>query len=222
MRIAMAWARIMPSLVLVPAFGLKSFTPAMRAALGLLLAICIFPALPSGGVAGGGGSLPWAVLIVGEVLVGLPAAILAAAPIWAAIGAGSAVDLARGGQENQTGPLGERTGTFGTLFSLLAAFLFFATGGPSRLAGMALVPLDGSLLVRLAWLIERSIGSAVALAAPVLAASIVVETASAVMARAASPAQIQAVIAPMRSLSVLLVAAFAVDRVARAIELTSW
>jgi hypothetical protein len=53
---------------------------------------------------------------------------------------------------------------------------------------------------------------ALAIAAPVLAASIVVELASALIARAATPAFIQPLLAPLRSLVLLAVAALALDR----------
>ena len=57
---------------------------------------------------------------------------------------------------------------------------------------------------------------------PLLAASVVIEVAAALVARAASPAQVHALLAPLRALGVLAVTAIAFERIAtvlaRAIE----
>jgi hypothetical protein len=55
---------------------------------------------------------------------------------------------------------------------------------------------------------------AVAVAAPLLAASIVVEVAGALVARAASPAHLHALLAPARSLLLLSATALLLDRIA--------
>ena len=88
--LGLAWARAMPSVTIVPAFGLKALPQSARAVLALALAGTIFPALitaPSSLP-----HVPWALALAGEVLAGLPIAVAAAIPLWAAAMAGSARD----------------------------------------------------------------------------------------------------------------------------------
>jgi type III secretory pathway component EscT len=62
--------------------------------------------------------------------------------------------------------------------------------------------------------ISAGITLAVALAGPLLAASVVIEVAGALIARAASPAQVHLLLAPLRALTLLFVLAFSFDRMA--------
>src|SRR5215831_8032591 len=90
--LGLAWARAMPAVTLVPAFGLRALPAAARGVLGLALAACIFPALAP---IEARPSLPWTVQVVGEVARGLPVAIAAAVPLWAATMAGGVADALR-------------------------------------------------------------------------------------------------------------------------------
>src|SRR6188472_1989482 len=78
-RWALAWARLTPLVVIVPAFGLRAVPGPMRVALALSLAIAVAPALhpvmPSG---------PWAVRLTLEFMQGLPVAITASVALWIA------------------------------------------------------------------------------------------------------------------------------------------
>jgi hypothetical protein len=55
--------------------------------------------------------------------------------------------------------------------------------------------------------------------APLLAAALVLEVAAALVARAAAPAQIHALLAPLRALGVLAVMAVVLDRIAAVIAI---
>ena len=215
---ALAWARVAPLVVLVPAFGLRALPGPVRAALGLMLAVTIAPALRAS--AHPSALLP--VLLVVELGRGLPVALAAAVPLWAATMAGATVDALRGSQDVVSVPTVEgRASGLGVLFSLMAAVLFLASGGPARAVGaLALTELDvGGPLARAAADLSAGIGVAVAIAAPLAAASIVVELGFALVARAATPAQVHALLAPVRSVVLLLLAALLFDRIAGALGL---
>jgi type III secretory pathway component EscT len=201
----MAWARATPAVTLVPAFGLKALPTASRAVLAIALAATVFPALPP--VTGHGQSL--SVGLVSEAIRGVPVAIAAAIPLWAATMAGDLADALRGSQETGESPTVEGSATpTGIAFSLLACSFFFATGGPARIAS-ALVTADvqGRAVLRATVDLSEGITIAVAIAAPLLAASVVVEVAGALVARAATPAQLHLVLAPLRALALLAVLA---------------
>jgi flagellar biosynthesis protein FliR len=55
---------------------------------------------------------------------------------------------------------------------------------------------------------------AVAIAGPLLAASVVIEVAGALVARAASPAQLHLLLAPLRALGLLVMLALSLERMA--------
>ena len=57
----------------------------------------------------------------------------------------------------------------------------------------------------------------IALGGPLLAASVVIEVAGAIVARAASPAQVHALIAPLRALGTLAIMGIVLDRLAVAL-----
>ena len=82
------------------------------------------------------------------------------------------------------------------------------------LAVLAHPPVSGELLTVVAAKLTSSITLALTLGAPILAASFVLELAFALVAKAASPAQLQALLAPVRGLSVLAVFALVFERLA--------
>ena len=193
--LGLAWARAMPAVTLVPAFGLRALPAPARAVMGLGFAACIFPALAPVVTAS---SQPWPVLALVEVARGLPLAIAAAVPLWAATMAGGVADALRGSQEMPSVPTVEGKATpLGVPLSLLASAIFLATGGPARvLKALALHPVGPH---------------------PLLAAAVVIEIAAALVARAASPAQVHALLAPLRALGTLAVMAIVLERVATAL-----
>jgi type III secretory pathway component EscT len=211
-------ARVLPAVTLIPAFGLAALAAPIRIAFGLALAFAVLPALaPSLDR-----ELPWALSFGRELLRGLPLALEVSAVLWAATMAGSLIDNLRGARETSTLPtLEEATPPLGVLLGLLAALAFLESGGASRVAGaLVSLPAPGSaLLVAAAHDLTRAIEIAVAIAAPLAAVSIVTELSAALIARAASPAHVQALIAPLRSLVLLTVAALVIERMAALLAL---
>src|SRR5579884_3525917 len=200
--LGLAWARATPSIALVPAFGLRALPAPARAVIGLAFAASVFPAM---GPPATTPSLPWALLLVGEAIRGIPVAIAASVPLWAATMAGGVADALRGSQEAPTAPTVEGRATpLGVPMSLLASAIFLATGGPARVAAaLAFRPAGDAPLLAAVHDLVGGIAVAVALGAPLLAAGVIVEIAAALVARAASPAQVHALLAPLRSLASL-------------------
>jgi type III secretory pathway component EscT len=210
--IGLAWARVSPTIAIVPAFGLRALPIAARGILGLAIAAAIYPALLPVAHAGG----PWLLLALGEIVRGLPIAIAAAIPLWAATMAGGLVDTLRGDKEGAGIAVVEgRAGTFGILLSLLASIVFLGTGGPARVVAALVSPaIDANAAVAIAHALVAGLGLAVAIAAPLLAASVVLELAFALVARAATPAQVHALLAPLRALGLVAVVAIVLERLA--------
>jgi type III secretory pathway component EscT len=210
--LGLAWARVMPAVTLVPAFGLGALPASARAVMGLAFAASIFPALTPLAV----GQQSWAILALGEVARGLPVALAAAVPLWAATMAGGVADALRGSQETPSVPTVEGRATpLGVPISLLASAIFLAGGGPARVVeALALRPVPDHPVLAAANDLVGGIGLAVAIGGPLLAASVVVEVAAALVARAASPAQIHALLAPLRALGTLAVLAIVLERLA--------
>lgn len=218
--LGLAWARVMPVVTLVPAFGLRALPTAARAVLSLALALAIFPAMQ-----GAHGSLisphiAWPMALLLEALRGLPVAIAAAVPLWAATQAGGLVDTLRGGQGELSVPVVEgKTSSIGVLFALLAGALFLKTGGPAHIThALASGALEAHPVIAVVRALDQGIHISLAIAAPMLGASIIVEVATALIARSASPAQIHALLGPLRSGTILFVLALATERISRLME----
>ncbi|MCL2450367.1 MAG: flagellar biosynthetic protein FliR [Polyangiaceae bacterium] len=220
-RLGLAWARVAPSVTLVPAFGLRAIPAPGRALLALSLAVTIAPAVSEPVMAGllpAPGAIPaagaWALLALGETARGLPVAIAAAVPLWAATMAGGVADALRGSQGTASVPVVEgRASPTGVMLSILASAGFLSSGGPARVASaLAAATTTHAPLVAAVADLARGTSVAVALGAPILGASVIIDVASALVARAASPAQIQAVLAPARALGALAVLALVFDR----------
>jgi type III secretion protein T len=206
-------ARILPAVTLIPGFGLAAVAAPIRIGLALALALSVLPTLgPSLDQ-----DLPWALAFGRELLRGLPLALEVSAVLWAATMAGGLIDNLRGARESSALPnLEEPSPPLATLLGLLAAIAFLETGGATRVAGaLAVAPAASASLFETAALdLARAIEIAVAIAAPLAAVSIVLEVAAALVARAAAPAHVQALIAPLRSLVLLAVAALVIERIA--------
>jgi flagellar biosynthesis protein FliR len=213
------WARVAPALVLVPIFGGSALPAPVRAALGAALALGIAPALrPASGAA-----LPLPLELLQEVARGLPVAIGAAILIHTALMAGGAIDDLRGAREtSQLSIFDDPHTPFGVVLGLLVAIGVLESGGAARLVAALAEPAraQGSLAV-IAQQLSGAVGVAVAVAAPVAAATIVVSAAEALIARAASPAHVSALLSPLRSILVLAVAALALDRMAELLVATA-
>jgi len=209
----LAFARVLPILVIVPAFGLRGLSAPVRAAAALLLSALIVPAVrPAAAQA-----IPWPPLLLFELARGTLVAIAAAVPLWAATMAGGIIDSLRGSQEQVEIPTVEgRPSPLGALFSMLAATIFLSTGGPAHVVGVLMAPPPDaeSGVVRAVANLAAGIGIATAIAAPLIAASLVLEVAGALVARAASPAHLTVLLAPVRSLALLALTAILLERMA--------
>lgn len=214
--LGLAWARAMPTVTLVPAFGLKALPTPARAVLGLAIAASIFPALAPIAAR----DVPWALAAVEQILSGLPIAIAAAVPLWAATMAGGLVDNLRGAQDGGPSVVVEGKPTpLGVPLSLLASTIFLSTGGPARVASALAQPTAEHLAERVTRDLAGGIGLAIAIGGPLLAAAMILEVTAALIARAASPAQIHALLAPLRALGLLAVIAIVLDRIAAVIAI---
>jgi type III secretory pathway component EscT len=213
--LGLAWARAMPAVVLVPGFGLRALPPPARFVMGLAFAATTLPALaPLAPTAVG----PWPVALLIEGARGVPVALGAAVPLWAATMAGGLADSLRGWKETASAPtVEEPTTPLGVLFSLLASGIFLSTGGPARVVLALTLHPAVSPLRAAAHDISGGIVLAVALAGPLLAAALVIEIGAALISRAASPAQVHALLAPLRALGMLAVMALVFERLAAAL-----
>jgi flagellar biosynthetic protein FliR len=214
--LGLAWARAMPSVALVPAFGLRALPAPARAVMGLAFAASVFPALAP---VASDAAKPWLALALVEAARGLPVALAAAVPLWAATMAGGLADALRGSQETLSAPTVEgRPTPLGVPLSMLACAIFLATGGPARVVtALALRSPEAHPLLAAADDVVGGIMIAIALGAPLLAAAVVLEVAAALVARAASPAQVHALLAPLRALGTMAVFAVVFERLATAL-----
>src|SRR6202035_926110 len=113
-----------------------------------------------------------------------------------------------------------RSTPLGALLSILASAIFLAGGGAARVVAAVARPETASNPVLVAAHdLVAGITLAVALGAPVLVASIVIDVTAALLARTAAPARVGALLAPVRALVVLVVLAVSVDRIAEGIAL---
>ena len=219
---ALGFARATPAVTLVPAFGLSAVPTQTRLTLGLALGLCIAPALSSGVSVSQGG--PFVLALAREAFVGLPVALLASLSIYVAAMAGGLVEDLRGGRESVTLPaLPERLPPVAALFALLASIAFLETGGAARVAASLASP---TLAARFSWsavaqVFAGSMEVAFAIAAPLAVASVLLEAASALIARAASPAFVGPVLAPLKSVALLGVLALVFERIAELLAIVS-
>lgn len=211
--IGRAWARATPLVVIVPAFGLRALPGPMRVTLALGLGGVIYPALAA--VAGPTGATLAPLVLALEVLRGLPLALATAIPLWAAVMAGGLIDQLRGASPEGATFVGVdgRTTPLSVLYGLGASFAFFAMGGPARALRALVAPEAENVWRATATTITSGLGLAVSLAAPLLAASLVVEVTSALVARAAAPAHVDALLAPLKAITFLAIVALGLSRV---------
>lgn len=217
---ALGFARAAPAVTLIPAFGLSAVPVPTRLVLGLSLGGCIAPALAQ--TASRDGSL--LVALGREAFLGLPVALLGALATYVAMIAGGLVDDLRGARESVTLPaLPEALPPVAVLFGLLSSIAFLETGGATRVAAALASPVLGG---RSSWTsvvhaLSGSIELAFAIAAPLVVASVLIETASALIARAATPAFIGPVLAPLKSVVLLGVLALVFERIAELLAIMS-
>jgi type III secretory pathway component EscT len=183
----------------------------VRLALAVALAVTVLPAATSFAPT----TASYAVAFGLELLRGIPLALESSAILWAATMAGGLVDNLRGAREASSLPTFEEPAApFGAVLGILAGLAFLESGGASRvaLASAAAAAPSASLFRAAAADLTRAIEIAIAVAAPLAAVSILVELGAALITRAAAPAQVGALIAPLRSVVLLGLAALLIER----------
>ncbi len=216
----LGWARLLPSAILVPAFGLSALPYAARALFALTLAASVAPALPPL-PASAGALLP---ALVTQLWIGTPVAVTAALTIWVASMAGGLLDELAQTTRFKSDLTGFDTAAtpLSVLFGLGACAAFLELGGPVRLAD-ALTNGSGPsehALRGLAFGLAHGIQVAVAVVAPIVVLQLFVAVFRALLARATSSATAISLGEPLRQASVLIVLALILDRLTAA--LVAW
>lgn len=206
---AAAWARLLPSVLLIPAFGLRGLPALGRVLFGFFLAGAVAPAL--GPIAGDDGA--WLGVLGRELGAGLPVAVSTAAALWAATMTGDLVDELRDGEAVSSDGALDARGPLGVLFTLATSAAFLSLGGPARLADAlsAAEPLGASHASSVAISLVRGIYAAIVVAAPLLAAAACFDVFRALLARLSKPASLVSAVAPLRSLVLVVLTALLLD-----------
>ena len=202
-RVALAWARYLPTVLLVPAFGLRALAGPVRGALALVLVVGVSPAVHAMAPGSFG-----AIALLNEALRGLPPALSAAVALWGASMAGALIDDLRAGPERSLPLLAESGGAVGTLLGIFAGVAFLETGGPARVAEalfLSHVERGSDELSVAAANLASGVNIAIAIGAPVLVAALLFDVASALYARASSPAPVLTLLGALRAVGLLLV-----------------
>jgi flagellar biosynthesis protein FliR len=220
-RLGIAWGRVLPTALFVPAFGLGFLSLPVRSVIALGLAIAVAPSIPvsaaSGGGAGGGGGEPWPLSVVEAILRGVPLAIAASVSLWSAMVAGGVADTAAGSGRFRPAEaaLGPRVTPISTLCGLLASIAFFETGGASRVVER-LSSSSGPGLQGAVQDLAAGIALGAGIGAPFLVAVAVVDVAISVATQDRPAVLPESVFAPLRALVVLIASAALFERVAEA------
>jgi type III secretory pathway component EscT len=218
----LAWARAIPSLLLVPALGPPGLPLPLRLVFAAVLGVVIAPTLaPSAG--GAAIAEPTLAAIAGELGRGVPVAVGVAVGVWGATMAGNLLDELMGSSAGARPPFDDTAagGPLGVLLALVAAIAFFELGGPARMltALASAPPLSLTDLRTLALSLARGIQLAVVLAGPLLALAPLVDLLAGLTARAAFPSGQRAALASLRGLVLFGGAALLLDRFAAGVVL---
>jgi type III secretory pathway component EscT len=210
----LAWARVLPAVLIVPAFGLRAVPLPVRFVFGFVLAAAVAPALAPTAVR----SEPWLVELIGELLRGFPIAISAAVALWAATMAGGLVDELRGAPRARPGGAVESGATpLAALFGVFAAIAFLELGGASTLASRLAAARDAAPLSGVVGVLVSGFARARAIAAPLFALSVLMVVVRALLARAAAPATLAGFLPALRAIVILAGVGLVLDRIAELI-----
>ncbi|HVZ36477.1 MAG TPA: flagellar biosynthetic protein FliR [Polyangiaceae bacterium] len=208
-------ARLAPSVLLIPAFGLRALPAPARLVFAFALAASVLPAFePLARL-----ERPWLWAVAVEVGQGLPVAVGAASTLWAASMAGNLIDqLGSAGAASE-----EAAGPFGILLSLASAAAFFELGGAERVTSALCSsdPLTPAGIREVVRGLIAGIDVGVLLLAPVLVLLIFLELFQGLLARATGGLSWAAVTPALRSLVLLAALALVLDRLLAAWQLWS-
>lgn len=203
--VLLAWARVLPLVTIVPAFGSRLMPAPARAVFGLGVALLLVPSVATG-VAADEAAAPGALLVLRvlrELVSGLPIALATGGLLWAAMMAGGLVDDLRGATGQQSLVLSDARTPLGALLGLFATWAFLALGGVESALEALLAPPGRAPLLGAVRELISALHITFALAAPIVCVSVVWEVTGALIARAASPAHVQSLLAPLRALVIL-------------------
>jgi type III secretory pathway component EscT len=216
-RWALAWSRLIPSLVLIPTFGLQAFPITLRLAFAFMLGATIAPGI----VVPSGVALPLSVALAEELARGVPVAVSVAISVWGATMSGELIDALRGGTSATRSAFDGASSPSGVLMSLAVGVAFFQLGGPARLADAlaSARPFHEQDLQSMALSLARGIQFSVVLAGPLLALVPFLELLHGLVARVSRPLGLGLVLGPLKALLLLGVTALLLDRVASGVVL---
>jgi len=211
-----AWVRVLPTALLVPAFGLGVLPVGFRLAIGFMLAASVAPLLHASTVP----QEPWIALLLREFARGVPVAAAASVSLWAAAVAGGVADHVTRAPIASRGRLGLADGApFSTLLFLAAAGSFLRLGGAERIAARLAAPeldITGPLAKAVNDL-AAGVDLGVGIGAPLLVAALVWDIATVIAARELWTVRVESTFAPFRSLVLLVGTAVLLDRMATAV-----
>jgi flagellar biosynthesis protein FliR len=212
-----AWARVLPTALFVPVFGLAILPIAQRLAIGFVLAVSIAPLLQVPVVQS---PTPWLVVVLSEVARGVPVAAAASVSLWAAVVAGGVADHVTRASRAKVGRVALTDGSpFATLLSLAAAVSFLQLGGAERIAARLSAPdlVVTGPLARAVSDLAVGIQLGVGIGAPLLVVALVLDVATLIAARELRPLRSESALAPLRSLLLFVATAALLDRMAEAV-----
>ncbi|NRA34392.1 MAG: flagellar biosynthetic protein FliR [Polyangiaceae bacterium] len=203
-----AFARLLPTMFLLPAFGLGLMPTSVRWAIGGALALALCPAILA---SGGTSEVEWgAAAVARAMLSGMPVAVSAAVPLWVAITAGGmAHDLL--GQGHAGAEPAPCHIPLGFLFLLVGSFVFLQSGALMPVLARLAAVDDSWSLIGIAEKITAGISLAVAVAAPIAVAAVVVDLTLALMQRQLPNLSVSMVLAPVRAVVLLGAVALSLD-----------
>jgi len=135
---SLATARITSIVTVMPAFTRLGLTGILQAAVAVLFALPLVPALVVTFQSQPVTLTMVVVLVLKEVTVGLVIGVVLGVPFWAAAAAGDIIDVQRGANSaNLTDPLSlTEEGINGRLFSLIMVALYYGSGGLKVVLGV--------------------------------------------------------------------------------------
>jgi type III secretory pathway component EscT len=200
-----SWARALPVVVIVPAFGSPRAPASLRSAIALALTLAAFPGTidaPEG---------PSMAQLTLAVIDGITLAVPAALGIWIATMAGDLFDEFGGkvGPPFGSQPFEHSSTATGTLFGLIACIAFLAQGGVAKLAAAMTEPLGTTSLglARLLQTLTAGIGLSVTLAAPLVVAQLIIQLGGLLASRVTSTDALRTLSVQVQGLLRLLVIA---------------
>jgi type III secretory pathway component EscT len=210
-----AWARVLPTALVVPVFGLGLLPVGLRLAVGFVLAVSIAPLLHAPIAPP---SMSWPALVLTEAARGIPVALAASVSLWAATVAGGVADHVTGAHRARgRGKLGLADGgPLATLLVLAASVSFLQLGGAERIVARLAAP-DASVAAPLALAVRdlaAGIDLGVGIGAPLLVVALVLDLSTLVLARELWTLRVESTLAPLKSLVLLIATAALLDRMA--------